>query len=289
MDTPLDPGSLSLLDDHTTWMRRRRLADETIITRRGHVLRFLRWAQKQQHTLVSADHDLLDAFQATLTTTVSATSERCTISSLRQFYVWAVREEKLPRDPTLRLILPRIARRRPRPIREDRLALAFQNADPIMCAVLALAAMSGLRAVEIARLAWTDVDLDGELYATGKGGHQRAIWIADCKPLIDILTALRTGRRGPVIPRLDGRKGHNLANTLDRRVNQYLHDLGIEETLHQLRHRFGTVGYRAVNDPIAVMKLMGHADLSATVIYADASSENARAVVAATGHIGHVA
>lgn len=286
MDTQqLHQESLTLMDDHVIWMRRRRLANQTIITRSGHVLRFLRWAQARGSTLTDADHKLLDAYQAHLTETLCAVSERAVISNLREFYRWAVRDELLPADPTVRLILPRIARRRPRPIREDRLALAFRQADVAMKAILALAAMAGMRAVEIARLSWGDVDLEGELYATGKGGHQRAIWIADCQPLIQILKALRGGRRGPVIPRLDGKPGHNTANTLDKRTNQYLHDLGITETLHQLRHRFGTVGYRAVNDPIAIMKLMGHASLTATVIYADSSSENSRAVIAATGHI----
>lgn len=277
-------GSLALLDEHTIWMRRRRLSVETVKARRGHLLRFMRWAQKRDRNLLDADHDLIDTYQAVLTTDLAAVSERSAISNLRQFYRWALREGYLPADPTIRIILPRIARRRPRPIREDRLALAYRNADPVMRAIIALAAMAGLRAVEITRLSWGDVDLEGELYATGKGGHQRAVWIAECPLLIDALTALHQ-RRGPVIPRWDGKNGHNKANTLDHRANDYLHQLGIEETLHQLRHRFGTVGYRAVNDPIALMKLMGHASLTATVIYADSSSENSRAVVAATGHI----
>lgn len=280
----LHPASTALIEDHIAWMVRRRLATETTSARRGHLVRALAWFGDHSTNLIDATGADIDAYQTHLMAMMIVSSERCVLSNLRQFYNWAVAEQRLSENPTRRLILPRAARRRPRPIREDRLILAYQQADPTMRAIICLAAMIGLRAVEIARLAWNDVDLDGELYATGKGGHQRAIWIADCDLLIEALKALPS-RRGPVIPRLDGKPGHNLANTLDHRANNYLHDLGIEETLHQLRHRFGTVGYRAVQDPIAIMRLMGHADLSATVIYADASSENSRTAVAATGHL----
>lgn len=282
---PFHERSLTLIDDHIAWMVRRRLSTETTSSRRGHLLRSLIWLQDHGTNLIDATSEDIDAYQAHLTAAMIVSSERSVLSNVRQFYSWATVEGRMPEDPTVRLVLPRAARRRPRPIREDRLSLAYHQADPPMRAIICLAAMIGLRAVEIARLAWSDIDLDGELYATGKGGHQRAIWIADCDLLLEALKALPS-RRGPVITRLDGKAGHNRANTLDRRANDYLHDLGIEETLHQLRHRFGTVGYRAVQDPIAIMRLMGHADLSATVIYADASSENSRTAVAATGQIG---
>lgn len=286
MDIPLNTESLRLLEEHLTWMRRRRLADSSLVTRRGHVIRFLKFAAELGRTLLDADYELIDAYQATLTTGGGALNERNALSSLRNFYGWALCEEKLAKDPTVRVILPRCVRRRPRPIREDRLFLAWQNGDNIMRAIIALAAMTGLRAIEIARLSWSDVDFHGEMVIVGKGGHERVIWIADCQPLIDALTAIRTGRRGPVIPRRDGKPGHYKANTLDKWVNDFLHDLGIEETLHQLRHRFGTIGYRACTDPIAIMRLMGHADLSATVIYADSASESAETALEATSHIG---
>lgn len=287
MDIPLHPESLRILDDHIAWMRRRRLAAETIKTRHGHVMRFLRWAHQDGRNLVDADSDLIDAYQASLADR-SAANERGAISHLRQLYTWALRMEasaEVTKDPTIRADLPRLVRRRPRPIHEDRLALAWRAADDIMRAILALAAMAGLRACEIARLSWADVDLEGEMVVTGKGGHQRVIWIADCTLLVEVLTAIRVKPRGPVIPRADGRAGHNHANALDHRANQFLHGLDIEETLHRLRHRFGTVGYRACTDPIAMMKLMGHADLSATIIYADSAGASAVAAIEATGQI----
>lgn len=287
MDIALDLRSLELVDDHLAWMRRRRLSTETIKTRHGHLLRFVRWAHPQARTLTDADGDLVQAFQDTLTAG-SASNERAAISHLRQFYAWAIREEELHRDPTVRVILPKLVRRRPRPIREDRLALAWSHADDVMRAILALAAMAGLRACEIARLSWNDVDLDGEMIVTGKGGHQRAIWIADCTLLVETLTVIRRRPRGPVIARLDGKPGHYQPNALDKRANDFLHALDIEETLHRLRHRFGTIGYRACTDPIAMMKLMGHADLSATIIYADSASENAQTAIEATGQISGV-
>lgn len=273
----IDPRSMALIGGHETWMRRRRLAKTTIHARRGHLIRCALWLQAEQHrTLLSARHDHLDAWQAHLTHSVSSTAERNAISHVRQLYAWAIREQHLVVDPTVRLIPPRVPRRRPRPIREDRLHVAWAAADPEIRAMIALGCMAGLRACEVARLSWTDVDLDGELLATGKGGHERAIWIADSPLLVEALRALPGSRRGPVFPRRDGKPGHNSEGRIDQRVNEHLAACDLVERFHSLRHRFGTISYRAVSDPIAVMRLLGHAHLSATIIYADSSEDVAR-------------
>lgn len=50
--------------------------------------------------------------------------------------------------------------------------------------------------------------------------------------------------------------------------NAHLHGCGIRETLHQLRHRFGTLTYQATRDLRLVQELMGHADPASTAGYA---------------------
>lgn len=91
--------------------------------------------------------------------------------------------------------------------------------------------------------------------------------------------------RGPVIRRRDGRPGPAKPHSVSQRTNAFLHSIGITETLHQLRHRFGTTTYQAVRDIRAVQELLGHASPTTTAIYAAAASEVARAAVEAAGDL----
>jgi integrase len=116
----------------------------------------------------------------------------------------------------------------------------------------------------------------------GKGGHMRVV------PLSSALAATLKGlphRRGPVIPRADGRPGPNRAHRISQTANDFLHQMGIVETLHQCRHRFATSAYQACQDIRAVQDLLGHASPTTTAIYAASASAVARSAVEAAGQL----
>jgi site-specific recombinase XerC len=137
---------------------------------------------------------------------------------------------------------------------------------------------------EIARLDWAEVGLREQppmlRVLDGKGGHSRILTLAPA--LADLLTRL-PGRHGPVIVRGDGKLGHNTPATISQMANTFLHSVGVAESLHCGRHRFGTQTYRACQDIQAVREVMGHANISSTQIYTSASPTVARdAVLAAS-------
>ncbi len=57
--------------------------------------------------------------------------------------------------------------------------------------------------------------------------------------------------------------------------NDYLHELGIPDTLHAGRHRFGTRVYAGMPDIRVVQALMGHSDPATTAGYVAYSSVRA--------------
>jgi len=70
-----------------------------------------------------------------------------------------------------------------------------------------------------------------------------------------------------VIPRVNGLPGYNTAPRISQRAQKYLHEEcghGRYETLHTLRHRFGTMLYRATRDPFLVGEIMGHRNFDTT-------------------------
>lgn len=61
----------------------------------------------------------------------------------------------------------------------------------------------------------------------------------------------------------------------------YLHGVGIEATMHQLRHWFATKTYRASKDIRVVQELLGHSSPTVTAVYAAFAPEDAVAAVRA--------
>lgn len=148
-----------------------------------------------------------------------------------------------------------------------------------MAAVLTLAAYAGLRAAEIAQLCWSDLDVDhGLLLVTdGKGGKQRTVPLHPA--ILAALQQLGQQRRGPVLVRRDGRSGHWTHSVVSKYANTYLHALGFSDTLHSLRHRYGTAVYFASHDLRLTQELMGHASPVTTAGYTAWDRSAASAIV----------
>lgn len=75
--------------------------------------------------------------------------------------------------------------------------------------------------------------------------------------------------QGWCFPYLDGRTGHIPAQYVSKLCNDYLHSLGITETLHQLRHWAITEIYSSSGrDLLATQQFAGHENSSTTQVYA---------------------
>lgn len=204
------------------------------------------------------------------------------ISQVGCFYRWAHDEGLIKDNPARVLVRPRVPRGLPHPISEDDLAVAISCAPQDVRAMLVLAAYEGLRAGEIARLSREDIrDNDDPpiLIVHGKGGKVRAVPLSQHVAME--LYALRLPSRGFVFRRRDGKPGGMPPHRVSQICNHYLHALGITESLHSLRHRFATVGYRHTLDLRAVQEVMGHASPITTAGYAAFTNLAGQAVVAA--------
>ena len=201
------------------------------------------------------------------------------------FYAWAVAAGLREDNPVEGLPLPRLTRGLPRPVGEDALMDAVINAPLRVRPWLVLAGWAGLRAKEIALLRRERV-LDTAtppvlLIAADatKGRRERVV------PMSAFVTGeLRLAgmpRAGYVFRRCDGRQGPNQPWLVSHLANRHLRSCGIAATLHQCRHRFGTVLYQQTHDLRLVQELMGHADPSTTAGYAAYDRSGAAAAVEA--------
>jgi len=267
------------LDQHIAYLRQRGLAETTIHNRVNILIMF----RKQiGFSLFEATERDLVAWRAQLQLGPEGIVNYCW--HIRDFYEWAVQARKVRRNPAAKLPVPRLGRRLPRPIEDPALMQALAAADYPVRPMLVLAGWAGLRAKEIALLRRNNV-LDRRhppalLIATNatKGRRERTVPMSQflMAELVPVLPAA-----GYVFRRKDGQPGPNTPGRVSQMCNQHLRDCGLSDTLHSLRHRFGTGTYQASKDLRVTQELMGHASPVSTAGYAAYDNASAAAAVAA--------
>ncbi len=190
-------------------------------------------------------------------------------SSACSFYGWMTMTGRLPRDPSLGLPKVRVPRAQPRPVPVATFADAVAGADARTRLILQLGRFGGLRRAEIAAV-WPerDVDVDGWLTITGKGGHVRRI------PLHQVLLGqLLAAPPGWLFP---GPDGHLTPGHVGRLASAALPP---GWTLHTCRHRAGTDMYAVRRDIRAVQEILGHASVRTTQLYVQVEDDALLAAV----------
>lgn len=141
--------------------------------------------------------------------------------------------------------------------------------------VVLLAAWQALRAIEISRLSWRDVNLDAvtpALTVRGKGKHggepatlamNRLVW-NELLPL-----SLASKPSDPVYPAAYGRIGKDL-RALGRRA-------GIIVSAHDLRRAFGRIAYYDFHVPlVTIQQVYRHESVAMTAYYLGLDEEQVR-------------
>lgn len=266
----------TLLDTYGRWMRLRGLSANTTGQRLACLERMLRALRVSDVADVTEAH--LSAWQEGWRLSPQT---HCTyVSHVQAFYTWAVETGALPSDPSTALVRPKLPRRLPRPIPEDRLLAALHAANGRTRAYLFLAAFAGLRACEIARLRREDVHDDGDykvLVVTGKGAKERVVPLST--DLLRELRLLGMPDRGFIFGRFGDQARHVTPGTVSATCNHFLHELGFRETLHQLRHRFASRAYQISLDIRMTQELLGHSSPATTAGYAAYAPDAAAGVV----------
>ena len=272
------------------------LSRNTLAAYRRDLALLAQWMGAQRHSALDTarEADLQAYMGARLTDHGKATSANRRLTVFKRYFRWALREQRIAADPTLRLAP---ARQMPRAIKllsekqVDDLLAAPDTEAPLGLrdrAMLELMYASGLRVSELVALRMFELSLnDGVLRVLGKGSKERLVpfggearvWIerylAEARPAI-----------------LDGQQTADLFVTargagMTRAmfwviVKKQAAAAGIHVPLspHTLRHAFATHLLNHGADLRAVQLLLGHADISTTTIYTHVARERLKSIVA---------
>ena len=258
----------------------RRLSPLTVDGYRREIVRFMeRLAEEEVHDWRNVDESRVRDFIARRHRQgAGAPSLERTLSAIRGFFKYLLREGVATHNPAAGVIAPRGKRRLPDALDVDRVSalLDMPVKSPLDVrdrAMFELMYSSGLRLSETVSLDTGDVNLtDALVRVTGKGAKQRVVPVGSvaCDWLRKWLRE-RPGRAaGDEAALFVSRRGTRLtARAVQARLTRWARVQGFDRPVHphMLRHSFASHMLESSGDLRAVQELLGHADISTTQIY----------------------
>ena len=262
------------------------LSKNTLSAYRSDLNQFLKVIGDRDLLLV--DQAQVQKFLATLLAQGSKSSSSArTLSTLRRFYRYQIRENKINTDPCAQVLSPKQGRPLPKAMSERQVEqlLAAPNTDKALGlrdrAMLETLYATGLRVSELVKLSLLEVNLDvGLVRIVGKGNKERLVpmgeqavdWI--CRYMQQARVDLLKNKSSDALF-LTARGAGMTRQAFWHLVKKYALLAGMTEDLspHTLRHAFATHLINHGADLRSVQMLLGHADLSTTQIYTHIARE----------------
>ena len=219
-----------------------------------------------------------------------ATTANRRLTVFKRYFRWALREQGLATDPTLKLLAARQPLRVPKSLSEAQVEALLAAPDATIPrglrdrTMLELMYASGLRVSELTLLKSVHLSLnDGVLRVLGKGAKERLVPFGD-EAHAWLRRYIAQGRSTILGPRssdalfVTARGGPMTRQMFWQLVKRYAITAGITAPIspHTLRHAFATHLLNHGADLRVVQLLLGHADIGTTTIYTHVARERLR-------------
>jgi integrase/recombinase XerD len=279
----------------------RGLSENTVAAYRHDLRRYVAFlGRRDVHDAGDVEEATIRSFLASLSASTHgpdeapyrATSVARTLSAVRSFHRFLLRDGVTQHDPAAGVPPPRLPRSLPRPLSVEDVRRLLEAPDDVSPrglrdrAILELLYGSGLRISELTGLDVDDLDLEeGSVRVMGKGGKERQVPLGSfgVDAVGSYLTrgrpALATAAtRGAVF--LNARGGRLSRQSCARILGRYVRLAGIDRrvTLHTLRHSFATHLLEGGADVRVVQELLGHASVATTQVYTLVTARHLREV-----------
>ena len=224
--------------------------------------------------------------------TAKARSISRLLSTLRRFYRFLYRENKIVNDPTLQIQKPKIPKSLPKSLSEAEVESLLEAPDMDIDigvrdkAMIELLYACGLRVTELVNIQLTEVSLnDGVIRVTGKGDKTRLVPMGEDameyiqKYLIEARENILKSKKSKYL--FVTHHGKSMTRqTFWHLLKKYAVVANIKQSIspHILRHAFATHLINHGADLRVVQMLLGHSDISTTQIYTHVARERLKTI-----------
>ncbi|MBQ4861131.1 site-specific tyrosine recombinase XerD [Pseudoalteromonas sp. MMG013] len=270
------------------------LSDNTLAAYRSDLGKFTEFLIKSQRDISlmevqSSDIEAYLAYRVDLGLKSRSTAR--SISALKRFFLYWVKEQKITATPLLSIAQPKIIQSLPKTLTElevEALLDAPEVDEPLGLrdkAMLELLYATGLRVTELVGLRIEQVNLrQAVVLVRGKGGKERLVPMGE-EALHWIEQFLKLGRPQMIKHATDfvfpSKRGVGMTRqTFWHRIKHYAILANVTSPLspHTLRHAFATHLLNHGADLRVVQMMLGHSDLSTTQIYTHVASERLKSL-----------
>ena len=283
-------GTTMTKDDRASLLRgfsdyiifQRRLSDKTREVYSSEAARFLDYLAKSGIDVLSSSADDIERYliERKRADGIEERTEGRILSSLRSFYLYLISGSMVSDNPASLVEKPKESIHLPRVISEedvDELLSSFPADDPLSVrdyTLFELIYSSGMRISEAVALDVSSFHPDeGTIAVIGKRDKERLVFIGDVAKdalsvyLSSIRPKLLSGHRSEKALFLNRRGGRLTRQAAHKRFHQAAGKLGIDATIHTLRHSFATHMIEHGADIRSVQEMLGHSDVRTTQIY----------------------
>jgi integrase/recombinase XerC len=282
------------VDDYLSYLRyQRNYSNHTIINYENDIKEFLDFIKSQNISITKVTYSdirfyLMDLYNKKF----SRNSVSRKLSSLRSFYKYLLREDKIKENPFTLVSSPKKAIRLPKFLYYEELEKLFAAPDintPLgqrNSLILEMLYATGMRVSELVSVKLKDIDYFNKVIrVVGKGNKERLVSFgAYCEDILekyinDGRQKLLNNNETDIV--LLNNRGKPLT---DRGVRLIIDNLMKQSCInthispHVLRHTFATHMLNEGADLLTVQELLGHANLSTTQVYTHVTNERLREV-----------
>ena len=264
------------------------LSKNTLNSYRFDLSIFVSWlAETKKIELLDVSELEIQEFLAFKFPTSKSRSISRLLATLRRFFRFLLRENKIKEDPTLKIQTPKIPKSLPKSLSEDEVEGLLEAPDIKTDvgmrdrSMLELLYACGLRVSELVGIQLTEVILiDGVIRVTGKGSKIRLVPMGE--EAVDWIKKYLVESRQNILNKqtskflfVTNRGGEMTRQAFWYLIKKYALMANIEKPMspHILRHAFATHLINHGADLRVVQMLLGHSDISTTQIYTHVARE----------------
>ena len=264
------------------------LSKNTLNSYRFDLSIFVSWlAETKKIELLDVSELEIQEFLAFKFPTSKSRSISRLLATLRRFFRFLLRENKIKEDPTLKIQTPKIPKSLPKSLSEDEVEGLLEAPDIKTDigmrdrSMLELLYACGLRVSELVGIQLTEVILsDGVIRVTGKGSKTRLVPIGE--EAVDWIKKYLAESRQNILNKqtskflfVTNRGGEMTRQAFWYLIKKYALMANIDKPMspHILRHAFATHLINHGADLRVVQMLLGHSDISTTQIYTHVARE----------------